>query len=78
MWEPPRIPNPLCKEAPGCGEWKRPNKPNSAYKGKWAAPLIDNPAYKVGPPLLRLRCCRTRGEYMPVCAVRSDRLNRPD
>jgi hypothetical protein len=25
-WEPPRVPNPKCKEAPGCGEWKRPTK----------------------------------------------------
>jgi hypothetical protein len=21
------VPNPKCKEAPGCGEWKRPSKP---------------------------------------------------
>lgn len=47
VWEPPRMSNPLCKDAPGCGEWQRPNKPNPAYKGKWTAPLIDNPAYKV-------------------------------
>ena len=47
-WEPPRVPNPKCKDAPGCGEWKRPEKPNPAYKGKWYPPLIDNPAYK-GP-----------------------------
>ncbi len=47
VWEPPRIPNPACKDAPGCGEWKRPTKPNSAYKGKWSPPMIDNPAYKV-------------------------------
>lgn len=46
VWEPPRIANPLCKDAPGCGEWTRPNKPNPAYKGKWSAPQIDNPEYK--------------------------------
>lgn len=46
-WEPPRIANPLCKDAPGCGEWKASSKPNPAYKGKWSAPLIDNPAYQV-------------------------------
>jgi calnexin len=46
-WEPPRIPNPKCEDAPGCGEWKRPTKSNPAYKGKWTAPMIDNPAYKV-------------------------------
>ncbi len=28
-WEPPKIVNPKCKDAPGCGEWKRPNKPVS-------------------------------------------------
>lgn len=47
MWEPPRIANPACKDAPGCGEWKRPTKPNPDYKGNWSAPMIDNPAYKV-------------------------------
>jgi hypothetical protein len=26
-WEAPRIPNPKCKDAPGCGEWKRPTIP---------------------------------------------------
>lgn len=46
-WEAPRISNPKCGTAPGCGEWKRPMKANPAYKGKWSAPLIDNPAYKV-------------------------------
>lgn len=33
-WEPPKIANPKCKDAPGCGEWKRPNKPVSG--GDWA------------------------------------------
>nr|AFK38191.1 unknown [Lotus japonicus] len=42
----PKIDNPKCEAAPGCGEWKRPTKRNPAYKGKWHAPLIDNPAYK--------------------------------
>lgn len=46
-WEAPQIPNPKCKEAPGCGEWKRPMKSNPDYKGKWTAPMIDNPDYKV-------------------------------
>jgi hypothetical protein len=50
-WEPPKVPNPACKEGPGCGEWKRPLKPNPDYKGKWTAPLIDNPDYKVGASL---------------------------
>ncbi|KIM47685.1 hypothetical protein M413DRAFT_22308 [Hebeloma cylindrosporum] len=44
-WIAPTISNPKCTEA-GCGEWKRPNKPNPAYKGKWSAPQIPNPAYK--------------------------------
>jgi len=47
VWEPPRISNPACKDAPGCGEWKRPTKPNPAYKGKWVPAMIDNPEYKV-------------------------------
>jgi len=46
-WEAPSIPNPKCKGAPGCGPWTRPLKPNPAHKGKWSAPLIDNPEYKV-------------------------------
>ena len=45
-WEPPKISNPRCEEAPGCGEWKRPMKANPAYKGKWRAPMIDNPTYQ--------------------------------
>lgn len=45
-WIPASIRNPKCDEAPGCGEWKRPNKANPDYKGKWFAPMIDNPAYK--------------------------------
>jgi hypothetical protein len=45
-WVAPTVPNPKCKEAPGCGEWERPWKVNPLWRGKWAAPLIDNPAYK--------------------------------
>eukprot|EP00803_Ostreobium_quekettii_P003417 evm.model.scf_125.9 EVM.evm.TU.scf_125.9 scf_125:127517-133743(+) len=47
-WEPPKIPNPLCKSAPGCGEWSKPMIKNPEYKGEWRAPKIDNPDYK-GP-----------------------------
>ena len=39
--------NPACKDAPGCGEWKRPMMPNPEYKGKWKPPMIDNPNYQV-------------------------------
>jgi calnexin len=45
-WEPPKVSNPKCEEAPGCGEWTRPTKKNPAYKGKWRAPTIDNPEYQ--------------------------------
>ncbi|KAF9013632.1 Calreticulin-domain-containing protein [Hymenopellis radicata] len=45
-WIAPTVSNPKCEEAPGCGEWKRPNKANPDYKGKWYAPMIDNPEYK--------------------------------
>ena len=34
----------LLSEAPGCGEWKCPNKANPKYKGKWYTPMVDNPA----------------------------------
>ena len=44
-WEAPLVPNPKCAKVSGCGEWKRPEIDNPAYKGKWSAPFIDNPAY---------------------------------
>lgn len=50
-WEPPRITNPKCEAAPGCGEWERSTKINPAYKGTWYPPMIDNPEYKVTLPL---------------------------
>jgi len=43
-WIPPTIENPKCFEQ-GCGIWKRPTRPNPAYRGKWKSPLIDNPKY---------------------------------
>ena len=46
-WEAPRIDNPACKDAPGCGPWSAPMVPNPAYKGPWRAPLVDNPNYSV-------------------------------
>ena len=45
-WESPKINNPRCVEAPGCGEWSPPTKRNPLYKGKWKAPFIKNPDYK--------------------------------
>ncbi|GFR44212.1 hypothetical protein Agub_g5399 [Astrephomene gubernaculifera] len=45
-WEPPQLPNPRCKV--GCGPWRRPLKPNPAFKGAWKPPHIPNPKYK-GP-----------------------------
>lgn len=51
-WEPPKITNPKCEAAPGCGEWERPTKINPAYKGTWYPPMIDNPEYKVRTLLL--------------------------
>ena len=69
-WEPPRIPNPKCKEAPGCGEWVRPSKSNPDYKGKWTAPLVDNPEYKVRggrfTHSLRPRCINCASMMLPV------------
>ncbi|PNW81486.1 hypothetical protein CHLRE_07g357900v5 [Chlamydomonas reinhardtii] len=50
-WTPNQIVNPKCKV--GCGQWKRPLKPNPAYKGVWKPPVIDNPDYK-GPWTQRL------------------------
>ena len=46
-WEAPRIDNPACKDAPGCGPWAAPMISNPAYKGAWRAPLVDNPNYRV-------------------------------
>ncbi|BHF57132.1 hypothetical protein SprV_0100007300 [Sparganum proliferum] len=45
-WEAPKIENPACKDAPGCGKWSKPHIKNPKYKGKWSPPLISNPAYK--------------------------------
>ena len=67
-WEPPRIPNPKCEDAPGCGAWVRPTKSNPAYKGKWSAPMIDNPAYKVRRAVLLAAgpaCCRACHSSVP-------------
>ena len=44
-WVAPQIDNPACAGGK-CGEWKRPQKANPAYKGKWIKPMVDNPAYK--------------------------------
>ncbi len=44
-WEPPKIINPKWEESPGCRELANPTKKNPAYKGKWKALMIDNPAY---------------------------------
>ncbi|GFS20500.1 calnexin-like protein [Elysia marginata] len=45
-WEAPRVDNPACKDAPGCGPWEKPSIPNPNYKGIWKPPMIDNPDYK--------------------------------
>jgi calnexin len=45
-WTPPQIPNPLCKDAIGCGEWDPPLIRNPLYRGKWIRPKVTNPAYK--------------------------------
>ncbi|XP_043493413.1 calnexin-like isoform X1 [Polistes fuscatus] len=44
-WAPPKIPNPKCANAPGCGPYKQKMKKNPRYKGKWLPPLINNPNY---------------------------------
>ena len=65
-WEAPSIPNPKCKDAPGCGAWTRPQKPNPAFKGKWAAPMIDNPEYKARTRHLPAHCiCRLISPTLP-------------
>uniref|UniRef100_A0A914GXN4 Calnexin n=1 Tax=Globodera rostochiensis TaxID=31243 RepID=A0A914GXN4_GLORO len=45
-WEARKVPNSNCKDRSGCGEWKKPMKPNPLYKGKWTTPKIKNPNYK--------------------------------
>jgi calnexin len=53
-WEPQsKIPNPRCKDAPGCGKYEPPRIRNPAYKGRWRPPRIPNPEYK-GPWVARL------------------------
>jgi len=48
VWLPPPIQNPVCKGAPGCGQWRAPLVSNPKYKGPWIPPQVKNPAYKVG------------------------------
>lgn len=65
-WEAPRVPNPVCQSAPGCGEWNRPTINNPKYKGKWKPPLIDNPDYQV--PLMYTVCVCVGGcRVLMVC-----------
>jgi calnexin len=45
-WEPPKIQNPKCMEAPGCGPYEKRLIANPQYKGKWLPPLINNLNYK--------------------------------
>jgi calnexin len=45
-WKPRLVPNPKCKDAAGCGEYRVPKIKNPNYKGKWRPPRIQNPAYK--------------------------------
>ena len=50
-WEAPRIANPKCKEAPGCGEWKRPTKTVSRAVCEQRSRLLSAGAHRglVGP-----------------------------
>ncbi len=45
-YEAPLIPNPICENSVGCGNWQPPMISNPNYKGKWRAPLVDNPNYQ--------------------------------
>jgi len=49
-WEAPVVPNPLCKEAPGCGVWNRPTKSNPDYKARGKNQHATlNPKHKTPP-----------------------------
>ena len=39
--------NPVCENAPGCGDWKAAQIKNPLYKGKWRPEMIENPDYQV-------------------------------
>jgi calnexin len=46
-WVPTaKVPNPRCKDAPGCGPYTPPRIRNPAYKGRWHPKRIPNPAFK--------------------------------
>jgi len=45
-WIAPKVPNPMCDAAAGCGPWKPPMIRNPAFTGLWKPPKIDNPKYK--------------------------------
>ena len=46
-WEAPRIANPKCTDAPGCGEWKRPTK---AVSWRAAVGVVGSISFTAGEP----------------------------
>jgi calnexin len=45
-WAPPKIENPICREAPGCGPYEPPLIQNPDYVGPWEPPMMRNPEYR--------------------------------
>jgi calnexin len=45
-WTPPKIENPICQAAPGCGKYEPPLIRNPDYRGEWEPPMMINPEYR--------------------------------
>ena len=54
-WEAPRIINPKCEKAPGCGEWKRPTKLVSGAARCWEGAAANGQRCVMHVSMLRAR-----------------------
>ena len=71
-WEPPKIANPKCKDAPGCGEWKRPNKPVSGGCLGAVTAVARRAFAQAGHARVTCACKWLAG--IPTCAASTSKL----
>lgn len=76
-WEPPKIANPKCEKGPGCGEWKRPNKPVRAQREMqaavcgWQGCIVEGCCLQgsSGPHNAMLEGCPANSSCLPTAAI---------
>lgn len=66
-WEPPKIANPACKDAPGCGEWKRPTKPVSEWSAVMGLRILHT------FPLPIAFCCTPLAKHVLLAMLHPNR-----